>query len=63
MVGDDTLVFSLTEKLYVAEMQGGCILGHLRLISCHYLHPQVGLVVDLSIIQKLIVFLPGKGHG
>lgn len=63
MVGDDTLVFPFAGELHIAKLQGGCILGHLRLASCASLHPQVGLVVDLCVVQDLVVFLPGKGHG
>lgn len=63
VVGDDTLVFPLTGKLHTAKLQGGRILRHLRLASYASLNAQVGLVVDLRIVQDLIVFLPGEGHG
>lgn len=63
MVGDDTLVFPLAGELHVAELQGGRVLGHFRLASCASLHSQVGLVVDLRVVQDLVVFLPGESHG
>lgn len=63
VVGNDTLVLSLAGKLHITELQGGRILCHLGLTSCARLHTQMGLVVDLGIVQDLVVFLPSEGHG
>lgn len=63
MVGDDTLVLSLAGKLHIAELQGGRILRHLCLATSTCLHSQMGLVVDLRVVQDFVVFLPGKRHG
>lgn len=63
VVGDHTLVLPLTGEVHVTQLQRSCVLRHLRLTSCTSLHPQMGLIVDLCIIQDLVVFLPGKSHG
>lgn len=58
MVGDDTLVSALVGKGDVAEVQNGGVLHHLTI-----LRPHVGKVLNLSIMQHFVVFLPRKHHG
>lgn len=63
MVGDDTLVLSLAGKLHIAKLQGGCILSQLSFAPSTCLHSQMGLVVDICVVEDFVVLLPSKRHG
>lgn len=58
MVGDDTLVTPFMGEGDMPEVQNGGVLHHLTILC-----PHVGKVLDLSIVQHLVVFLPRKHHG
>lgn len=58
MVGDDTLVTPFVGEGDMPEVQSGSVLHHLAILC-----PHVGEVLNLSIVQHLIVFLPCKHHG
>lgn len=58
MVGDDALVAPFVGEGDVPEVQNRGVLHHLALLG-----PHVGEVLDLSIVQHLVVFLPGEHHG
>lgn len=63
MVGYDALVLPLAGELNVTQLQRGRVLRYLSLTSRTFLDPEVGLVVDLCVIQNLVIFFPGEGHG
>ena len=58
MVGDDTLVTAFVGEGDMPEVQNGGVLHHLTILC-----PHVGKVLNLSIVQHLVVFLPRKLHG
>lgn len=58
VVGDDALVSALVGKGDVAEVQNGGVFHHLAI-----LRPHMGKVLNLSIMQHFVVFLPRKHHG
>lgn len=58
VVGDDALVSALVGKGDVAEVQNGGVFHHLAI-----LRPHVSKVLNLSIMQHFVVFLPRKHHG
>lgn len=61
VVGDDALVFALTGRFHMAQLQCGRVLRNLAPIT--RLCSEMGLVVNLCIVQHLVVLLPGEGHG
>lgn len=58
VVGDDALVAPLVCEGDVPQVQDGGALHHLPVLG-----PHVRKVLDLSVVQHLIVLLPGKHHG
>lgn len=58
VVGDDALVAAFAGEVDAVQPQGGGVLGDVARQGAH-----VRLVAHLTLAQRLVVLLPGEGHG
>lgn len=58
MIGDNALVFPFISEIHIEEVQDSGVFQHLPTLL---LVP--GKVLNVSIIEDLAVFAPGRGHG